>query len=428
MAKTEWQEAGDQIRNLVQDAVDSMDFSKLSDAITGVVNDAMNSVQAAMKETMSERDPYQHTNREAAERIRRNIRQRQQAAQRGAAARTSAETAARQAKAPRTTALAKGRVPGELAGRAMKWLGCGMSCVFGLASVITAAIGIAAWENVAVPLSVPLVLFIFSLGIAQAGRQKAGLAQRFRRYCAVLGGRTYCMLEELASATSQNLKSVRRDLKKMIARGYFKEGYLDRQEKMLITDRATYQQYLTAQTEYERRQQAGGVGQGRSGTDPQTDSAKLPPECRELIREGQEYILHVHECNEKIPDEQISDKLDRLETLITRIFRKVETNPEVAGDLKKMMSYYLPTTRKLLDAYCELDAQPAHGPNIENSKREIEAALDTINTAFENLLDSLFQEKAWDISSDISVLHTMLAQEGLTGNDFEKQGGTTDDK
>ena len=44
--------------------------------------------------------------------------------------------------------------------------------------------------------------------------------------------------------------------------------------------------------------------------------------------------------------------------------------------------------------------------------------MDTLNTAFGNLLDSLFQETAWDISSDISVLETMLAQEGLTGHRF----------
>ena len=42
-----------------------------------------------------------------------------------------------------------------------------------------------------------------------------------------------------------------------------------------------------------------------------------------------------------------------------------------------------------------------------------------MNTAFEKLLDSLFEEKAWDVSSDISVLNTMLAQEGLTEDDFK---------
>ena len=43
-----------------------------------------------------------------------------------------------------------------------------------------------------------------------------------------------------------------------------------------------------------------------------------------------------------------------------------------------------------------------------------------MNIAFEKILDSIFQNEAWDISSDISVLHTILAQEGLTRDDFQK--------
>ena len=84
------------------------------------------------------------------------------------------------------------------------------------------------------------------------------------------------------------------------------------------------------------------------------------------------------------------------------------------------MEYYLPTTVKLLDAYQQLESQPIQGENIRNSRKEIEQTLDTLNVAFEKLLDSLFEDVAWDVSSDISVLHTMLAQEGLTGNDFKK--------
>ena len=83
------------------------------------------------------------------------------------------------------------------------------------------------------------------------------------------------------------------------------------------------------------------------------------------------------------------------------------------------MNYYLPTTRKLVDAYRDLDREPIAGESIVKTKKEIEDTLDTINQAFENLLNSFFEEKALDISSDISVLHTMLAQEGLTGKDFD---------
>ena len=78
------------------------------------------------------------------------------------------------------------------------------------------------------------------------------------------------------------------------------------------------------------------------------------------------------------------------------------------------MSYYLPTTLKLLQAYQEFDAQPIQGENIKSAKTEISDTLDTITVAFKNLLDSLFEHEAMDISTDISALETMLAHEGLT--------------
>ena len=78
------------------------------------------------------------------------------------------------------------------------------------------------------------------------------------------------------------------------------------------------------------------------------------------------------------------------------------------------MNYYLPMTVKLLNAYAEMDAQPVQGETILASKKEIEATLDTLNLAFEKLLDDLFSDTALDVSSDISVLNTLLAQEGLT--------------
>ena len=46
------------------------------------------------------------------------------------------------------------------------------------------------------------------------------------------------------------------------------------------------------------------------------------------------------------------------------------------------------------------------------SKREIESALDTINQSFEAMYDKLFEQSARDLSADISVLQTMLRQDG----------------
>ena len=94
MKKNDWYDAGDQIKKLVQDAVDSKDFSELSATIANVVNDTVNSVQSAIRENLSHRsasteksgrkeearDVYQYTNRRAAEQIRRNVQERRRRA------------------------------------------------------------------------------------------------------------------------------------------------------------------------------------------------------------------------------------------------------------------------------------------------------------------------------------------------------------
>ena len=58
--------------------------------------------------------------------------------------------------------------------------------------------------------------------------------------------------------------------------------------------------------------------------------------------------------------------------------------------------------------------------NITSSKKEIEETIDTLNVAFEKLLDSIFEDTAMDVSSDISVLNTVLAQEGLTEDELTR--------
>ena len=115
-------------------------------------------------------------------------------------------------------------------------------------------------------------------------------------------------------------------------------------------------------------------------------------------------------------------QLARLEVTLMRIVGQIRKDPSCAPNLRRLMVYYLPTTMKLLDAYGELDREPMEGGNITSTKREIREAMGTVNEAFENLLDSLFQDMAWDISSDISVMKTMMAQDGLTGDGFRNAG------
>lgn len=221
----------------------------------------------------------------------------------------------------------------------------------------------------------------------------------------------------------------------MIQNHMFPQGaYLDAGETCLMTSHAAYRQYLDATKRYEQRKaeeeaaKRASAGERNRDTERKSETSEkkktapeLSREIQEILREGKGFIAHIHECNDALPGQEISDKLDRLERVVSKIFDQVERKPESAPDLRKMMSYYLPITRKLVDAYRDLDAQQVEGQNIGKTKKEIEDSLDTVNTAFENLLDSFFQNTAWDISSDITVLHTMMAQDGLMKQDFDSK-------
>ncbi|MFR3322708.1 MAG: 5-bromo-4-chloroindolyl phosphate hydrolysis family protein [Lachnospiraceae bacterium] len=315
------------------------------------------------------------------------------------------------------------KTPGLIAGKAMKWTGYSLGGMFAVTAGILAIVSGATGAELVLPMGIIDVFLVASVALGIKGSRQEGLAKRFRRYQQVIGERTFCLIEELSAAIGKKPKFVQKDLRKMIRDGFFPQGYLDKKETCLITDQQTYQQYLQTEKAYEVRAQEAQADGRKAGAQQASASTAAPhgSEYQELLAEGQSYIRHIHTCNDKIEDPVISEKLDRMEMIVTRIFTEAGRNPDIADDLKKMMSYYPPTTKKLLDAYCELDEQPVPGENIETTKQEIAATLDTLNNAFAKLLDDLFEEKAWDISSDISVLNTMLAQEGLTEGAFDKK-------
>lgn len=247
------------------------------------------------------------------------------------------------------------------------------------------------------------------VGLLTGGIKKLGKLERFQKYIGTLGTHTYCNFEQLSAAVGKPVKFVKKDVKKMISDGWFRQGHIDAQETCLITSNETYQQYTQTQKALEEKKQ-----------EEERRQADLSPEVQEVLDKGNEFLDKIHKSNDAIPGVEISAKISRMELIVEKIFERAQKHPEIIPDLKKMMNYYLPMTVKLLDAYEEMDRMPVQGENIKSSKKEIEDTLDTLNQAFEKLLDSVFQDTAWDVSSDISVLHTLLAQEGLTDDDFAK--------
>ena len=135
-------------------------------------------------------------------------------------------------------------------------------------------------------------------------------------------------------------------------------------------------------------------------------------EADQMIREGEQYLKEIRAANQAIADPKISYQITRMEKSTEKIFDRIREKPEQVSLVRNFMTYYLPTTLKILKAYDKMDDQGISGENIDSTLQEIRRMLQTVADAFEKQLDTLFKRQALDISTDITVLENMLAKGG----------------
>lgn len=151
------------------------------------------------------------------------------------------------------------------------------------------------------------------------------------------------------------------------------------------------------------------------------------PEIDALIKERDRAVGEMRRLNDSIEDETISAQIDHLEEVTRKIIGEVVKQPKKLPQIRRFLNYFLPTTLKILNAYDRMDAAGIAGDNISATKSKVENMMGTIVQAFDKQLDSLFGAEAMDISTDITVMENLLAQEGLSGKDKTSapDGGTT---
>lgn len=415
----DWEHFGEEIKQTIQDAIDTKDYSRLNQMVSDTVNHAMDCVSAGIKNGGWYRDP--------------KTGQPLYGDKKNTGSRSGAENQGyrpnQESKMSEMRNYSQNRpvpmTPRYLKGTSVKIGGTFLAAagaVFGLTSVIFLIITLIGSLITAFDVVSGLIIGIFAVAfisfavMTYVGVDMVRTVGRFRQYVSVLRDREFCDIKEIASATGRDVRKVLKDVKKMITKGWFCQGHLDEKESCLMVSEHAWNQYTALMEDMKQRKAEEQAAQKKM----REEYDRLSPEVQKIVQAGDEYVRRIKAANDAIPGEVISAKISRMELLVDRIFDRVEQNPDSVNDMRRMMDYYLPTTMKLLEAYEELDAQPVQGENIISSKKEIEDTIDTLNIAFEKLLDSLFQDTAWDVSSDISVLHTMLAQEGLTEDGLKK--------
>ncbi|AUN13828.1 5-bromo-4-chloroindolyl phosphate hydrolysis family protein [Paraclostridium sordellii] len=257
------------------------------------------------------------------------------------------------------------------------------------------------------------LLLVVSVGLLLRGITLRKRVKRFKKYVRFIDDNNYFLINDLAKFAREKESFVVKDLSKMIDLGMFLEGHIDEEKTYFMLNDEVYNDYLNLKNQ----QIAKEIDNGKLNEEIENLEKD---EIESTIKIGRNYIEQIKNIKNELYKEEIAVKLDKLGNISNQILVQVEKNPNKIQEVNKFINHYLPITIKLINSYKDINNQVVQGENIENAKLEIEKSIDLINSAFENLLDDLYEDVVLDISTDISVLKTLFKQEGLTEDDFKK--------
>ena len=207
----------------------------------------------------------------------------------------------------------------------------------------------------------------------------------------------------LADLVHQNRKKMLKKLQKYIRKGWL-NGWLDEKTQTL---------YLTAE-DYRAAQETAAAPQAQPQPEPAPEQREETPLNLETARR---FAAVLEQEKQLMQDAQGVEELAHMQKTTEAICDWLEAHPESLPKARRFAEYYIPTTLKLLHTYNDVQGQ--QGENAETIRRDIAGILHTLNQAYDTLYDTLLSDVAMDVSSEIAALQGMLANDGLTGGNFE---------
>ena len=239
-----------------------------------------------------------------------------------------------------------------------------------------------------------------------AGASRLSASKKLRLLADAAEGMDYrkgLPVEMLADLTHQKKAKALKKLRRYIQKDWLAAWLDEKTEKL----------YLTVE-DYRAAQETAAAPQAQPQPEPAPEQREETPLNLETARR---FAAVLEQEKQLMQDELARDELDHMQKTANAICDWLEAHPESLPKARRFAEYYIPTTLKLLHTYNDVQGQ--QGANAESIRRDIAGILHTLNQAFDNLYDNLLSDVAMDVSSEIAALQGMLANDGLTGRDFQ---------
>ena len=250
MSDQDWSRMGDEIKDAVQSAIETGDFTNLSDTVRITAGQALDKLQDILNENQkraSERMQNGQANPESRSSYRNSLHDIRDAY--GQARKNTKRT--NNSLAPKSffsryrdrfaapTSITSGGTALSVVGGLIGG-GCGIAQIT-LGTIMAFSQGVI-FSGLGLASAILTPFTIGGLAMLAAGTRRLGLAKRYKKYVAVIGEKEYCSLEDLRFASGIQEKKIVKDLQKMIDKGWFRQGHLDQQQTSLIVTNQAFSQ------------------------------------------------------------------------------------------------------------------------------------------------------------------------------------------
>lgn len=220
---------------------------------------------------------------------------------------------------------------------------------------------------------------------------KINQLMRYKKYLKTFGNDSVATVENLALSANVDPEVVLNDLKFFIDNDYLKQARLVEENKMVILDNRSYKEYKDYVEEL----------------DKSSDSEYIDPM----------YVSKLSFYKNTLP-EPMSGYASEVLEIISKFSSNIDQDSK-NDSYEKFKNYYIPETLNLFYQYYNIDKFKLKTDDDIEIEREIESSLEEIIEGLKRLLEATFEMNYINIKSDISVLKSMLKNDGYIGEDFK---------
>ena len=279
-----------------------------------------------------------------------------------------------------------------------------MACFIGTEAVMEGTAGFNALLITGLGLTGIWIGSIVGMVVGGDRLEASKLLNRCADACAAMDVSQGIYLDDLAGLLQIRKKKLRKRLQEMMEKGWL-AGWMDEREDCLFLSAA----------DFRAAHNIPDAPQPQPAPEPRAEEqGAAKPIHLDTARRFAQVLAQEQKLME---DPAAAEELEKMQQTTESICAWLESHPESAPKARRFAEYYIPTTLKLLHTYNDVQGQK--GDNAEAIRRDIGGILHTLNTAYENLYDTLLSDAALDVSSEIAALEGMLASDGLTGEGLQ---------